>query len=107
MDLRLSLATTFVQSNDLFYAFAPAGLALFDGDAPLSGHVTAQLGLYDAGTEGDEEPGVGLAQVVRQPAPDTGPAGEGSVALVGASNDGYTYPAPSAILRVTVVPSAE
>ena len=47
---RLSLATMFVQSNDLFYAFDPAGLALFDamGNATL-GDVTASIDLWDCG----------------------------------------------------------
>jgi hypothetical protein len=102
---RLSLATMYVQSNDLFYALQPDGMALFDenGD-PVGGDVTGQVMLYDAGTEGDQEPGVGLDQAPRQSATDTGPAGEGSVTRVEGSNDGFRYPAPRDIIRVTVSP---
>ena len=64
---RLSFATMFIQSNDFFYAFAPEGLALFDdNDQPVRGDVTGQVMLYDAGTEVDQEPGVGLYQAPRQ-----------------------------------------
>jgi len=108
---RLSFATMYIQSNDLYYGFAPDGLALFDGmGTPVSGDVTAQVMLFDAGTEGDQLPGVGLDQAIRQSAPDTGPAGEGSVALVaddgsdGLLDDGYTYPPVADIIRVTITP---
>lgn len=47
-----SFATMFIQSNDLFYAFSPEGLALFDANGtPCTGDVTSELRLYDAGTE--------------------------------------------------------
>ena len=101
----LTFVTMYVQSNDLFYAFAPAGLALFDAeDEPVGGDVTGQVMLYDAGTEADQEPGVGLNQAPRQASADTGPQGEGSVVAVDGTNDGYSYPAPSEILRVTITP---
>lgn len=70
----LSLATMFVQSNDWFYAFSPIGLPLFQNGTPVSGDVTSQIALYDAGTEFDEYPGAGLFQVIRQPALNTGDA---------------------------------
>ena len=41
---------------------------------PISGDVTNQIHLYDAGTEYDQEPGVGDATGPRQPSPDFGPA---------------------------------
>ncbi|MEO7473942.1 MAG: DUF3179 domain-containing (seleno)protein, partial [Gemmatimonadales bacterium] len=56
---RLQLEAMFVQSNDWFYAFGNGGLDLFDGTTPISGDVTAQLALYDAGTEEDTAPGTG------------------------------------------------
>ena len=105
---RLSLATMHVQSNDLFYAFAPSGLALFnESNRPVSGDVTDQVRLYDAGTEGDQEPGVGLDQAPRQTGSDTGPPGEGRVERVDGSNDGYSYPAPNNTLRVTITPPSQ
>lgn len=99
---RLSLATMFVQSNDLFYAPDGTGIALFDANGmAFSGDVTAQLMLWDAGTEANEEPGVGLNQAPRQAGPDTGDDEAGTVALV---NDAYTYPDVSDIILVTVTP---
>ena len=69
----LSFATGFVQSNDLFYAPGPDGIALFpDGALPFSGDVTDMLMLWDAGTELNERPGSGLNQVMRQAGPNMG-----------------------------------
>jgi len=102
---RLSLATMYIQSNDLFYALPADGLPLFDGDQPIDRDVTGSVALYDAGTEGDQEPGVGLDQAPRQSSLDTGPDGEGSLSQVtGGSNDGFNYPATSSIIQVTVSP---
>ncbi len=101
---RLNLATMYVQSNDLYYAFSPEGLDLFPDGTAVSGDVTDRLSLYDAGTEGDQEPGVGPFQVIRQPAPDTGPAGEGENIRIGdgGENDGFSYPPNAEIIRVTI-----
>ena len=69
----LSFATGFVQSNDLFYAPGPDGIALFpDGALPFSGDVTDMLMLWDAGTELNERPGSGLNQVLGQAGPNMG-----------------------------------
>jgi hypothetical protein len=104
---RFNFATMFVQSNDLYYATAPEGLPLFDASGiPISGDVTAQIALYDAGTEQDEEPGVGLNQVIRQAAVNTGGPGEGTIVRLGdgGSNDGFMYPPNAQIIRVTITP---
>ena len=101
---RLSLATMYIQSNDLFLTFAGEGLALFDGTTPVSGDVSDQVRLYDAGTEVDEEPGVGLNQAPRQPAPDTGASENGTLTRVTGSDDGFEYAAPSEVIRITVTP---
>ncbi len=64
---RLSLASMFVQSNDLFVSPNSDGIALFDSGArPTSGHVTGQLTLWDASTERNEPPGMGPNQAPRQ-----------------------------------------
>jgi hypothetical protein len=69
----LTFATMFVQSNDWFFAPGPDGIALFDEDGnPLSGDVTDQILLWDAGTEADQTPGEGADQAPRQAGPDTG-----------------------------------
>ncbi|MFK7844593.1 MAG: spondin domain-containing protein, partial [Rhodothermales bacterium] len=100
----LSFATMFIQSNDLFYAPAGAGMPLFDGETPVEGDVTASVALWDAGTEVDEEPGVGPNQAPRQSGPDTGDDEAGVIVEVMGMNDGFTYPENSSIVRVTVTP---
>ncbi|MEM1126822.1 MAG: spondin domain-containing protein [Bacteroidota bacterium] len=102
----LSFATMFVQSNDLFYAFQPQGLRLFPGGNPISGDVTDQLELWDAGTEVDEEPGIGLNQAPRQTGPDMGDDENGVIVEIpnGGMNDGFTYPTRDQVIRVTVTP---
>lgn len=99
----LSFATMFIQSNDFFYGFRPQGLALFseDGDA-VDGNVTQRVYLYDAGTEVDEEPGVGPNQAPRQSGPNTGADENGVVVRVEEENDGFSYPPVRAIIRVTI-----
>ena len=98
---RLSFATMFVQSNDLFYAPDGAGIALFNSDGtPMSGDVTALVMLWDAGTEVNQEPGVGPDQAPRQAGPNTGPAEGGAVQIV---SDEFSYPDTSATIRVTIM----
>jgi hypothetical protein len=101
---RLSFATMFVQSNDLFYAPDDEGIALFDGEDPLDGDVTIAVGLWDAGTERNEEPGLGENQAPRQSGPDTGPSEDEPVRLVTDVGDGYAYPYTSEVIRVTRTP---
>ena len=99
----LSFATMFVQSNDLFVGPGESGIALFDMDgmAMMGMHdVTADMDLWDAGTEANEEPGVGGDQAPRQSGPNTGiPEVDGTVRIV---DDGYTYPDVSALVKVTI-----
>ena len=100
-DDKLSFALMYVQSNDLFISPGEAGISLFNNTQPITGDVTSQLQLWDAGTEVNEEPGVGLNQPIRQSGANTGPVENGMVKLV---NDGFTYSALTDIIRVTVTP---
>lgn len=77
---RLYLAMMFGQSNDLFYAPGDEGIALFDpkGNA-VTGDITDQLLLWDAGTEVNEEVGVGPNQAPRQKMANSGPTEKGVV----------------------------
>lgn len=101
---RLTLAMMFGQSNDLFYAPGAEAIALFDAKGmPLTVDVTRSLQLWDAGTEVNEEAGLGPNQAPRQPGPNTGPAENGVVRLV---KDRFTYPAVNEVLRVTIKPTA-
>jgi len=99
---KLSFTTMFGQSNDLFYAPSENGIPLFDRSGkPISGEITSQVLFWDAGTEVNEEPGVGKYQAPRQPAPNTGPDEHGVVRLV---HDPFTYPATAEVIRVTITP---
>ena len=69
---RLSFATMFVQSNDFFYAPAVNGIELFNGSDQVTGDVTSQIKLWDAGTEVNQEPGLGVDQAPRQGGANTG-----------------------------------
>jgi hypothetical protein len=100
---RLSFATMFGMSDDWFFAAPPEGIALFDAwDQPISGDVSDQIGIFDAGTEINEELAIGPDTAPQQPAADTGPADPiDQVRAVPASE----YPTPaSAHLRVTITP---
>jgi hypothetical protein len=97
----LSLAWMFGQSNDLFYS-NQRPIALFAGGKPVSGDMTSQVSLWDAGTEVNEEPGLGPNQAPRQQSPDAGTAERQSIAHV---RDRYNYPRVGQVLRMTITPS--
>src|ERR1700751_697518 len=104
---RLTIATMFAQSNDLFYAPREEGIALFDANGkPISGDVTSQILLWDAGTEVNEEPGLGSNQAPLQPAPHTGPAEHDVVKAISEATDGFHYPTVAEVLRVTITPGS-
>jgi len=98
----LNFATMFAQSNDIFIGPNSWGIPLFTSNkTPISGDVSMYLHLWDAGTEVNEEPGVGPNQAPRQSAPNTGVEENGVVHMV---NDNYIYPAVTDMIRVTVTP---
>jgi hypothetical protein len=97
---KLTLAQMFGQSNDLFYAPDSKGIDLFDKNgSPISGDITSQIRLWDAGTEVNQEPGFGSDQAPRQHAPNTGAEEHNAI---GAVNDGFTYPSVDQVLKVTI-----
>jgi hypothetical protein len=98
----LSLAWMFGQSNDLFYS-NDRPIPLFTGGRPVSGDMTTRLSLWDAGTEVNEEPGLGPHQGPRQKSPDAGQPEKQPVAHV---RDGFTYPATTQVLRLSITPQA-
>lgn len=99
--MRLTLVTMFGQSNDYFYA-TERPVELFDAAGePLSGDITARFALYDAGTEVNQEAGVGSDQAPRQKAPNTGAVENGVVHM--AKGDTF-YAKTAQLFRVTVTP---
>jgi len=99
---RLSLSLMMGQSNDWFYAPAEAGIELFKNGAAISGDITSQMIMWDAGTEANQEPGIGPDQGPRQKAPNTGKAENGVVHKI---QDGKVYSQASRVMRVTVTPA--
>lgn len=99
----LSFAAMLVQSNDLFIGTGTMGIKLFEtnGNA-VTGDITSMLYLWDAGTEVNEEPGIGHNQAPRQSGADTGASENGTVVKIGDINDGYVYPAVSNMVKVTI-----
>ena len=96
----LSFATMLVQSNDLFLSPNTMGIQLFNNSGTaINGDITHLLSIWDAGTEVNEEPGIGLYQAPRQSGPDMGLDENGNVRLV---NDMFNYPDLSNIIRVTI-----
>jgi hypothetical protein len=99
--MKLTLVTMFGQSNDYFYATGQP-VELFDAAGePLNGDITARFALYDAGTEVNQEAGVGRDQAPRQKAPNTGAAENGVVRV--AQGDSFYAKTPQ-LFRVTVTP---
>ena len=90
-------------TNDVFFGPGDTGIALFDSHGqPVTGDVTDQIRLWDAGTEGNEEPGIGPNTVTNQLAPNTGTKGEGKVQLLSDIGDGFSYPMVNAVLKVSI-----
>ncbi|MBI1852492.1 MAG: spondin domain-containing protein [Planctomycetes bacterium] len=101
----LMIAMMFGQSNDLFLSPKEHGISLFDTSGkPISGDVTSQFYLWDAGTEVNEEPGLGPNQGPRQKAANTGPTEKEPVQLVADRHDGFTYPLVKDVIKVTISP---
>ncbi len=101
---KVSLATMFIPSNDLFFSPDEQGVDLFDAQGmPIAGDITQSFSLWDAGTEENEEPGVGPNQAQRQSGANTGPADSNT--LVRMVSDAFTYPATEAVIRVTINPA--
>lgn len=109
---RLSFATMFVQSNDLFYAPRGHGIPLFlRGRRPISGDVTRFVKLWDAGTEVNQEPGIGLDQAPRQEGPDTGETERKRILPVyvqgylgHSDSEMFKYPSTNEVIKVTITP---
>ncbi len=107
---RLAFAAMFGQSNDWFFAPAADGIALYDEGTPISGDVTDQVLLWDAGTEVNEEPAVGPHTGPRQSTSTDGPGApdpDANVRVVPETvtlTDGTSFerPAVSDMIRVTI-----
>jgi len=102
---RLSFASMFVPSNDLFFAPGAEGIILWpEGGEPVEGDVTDSVDLWDAGTEPNAQPGRSPDQAPAQDSPDQGADEGGVVRPLSAVEDGFDYPAVGDTVRVTLSP---
>jgi hypothetical protein len=99
---RLSMTLMMGESNDWFYAPAESGIELFKNGKAISGDISSQIAMWDAGTEIDQEPGIGSDQGPRQKAPNTGKAENGVVRKV---QDGKSYSQAPSVMRITITPA--
>ena len=102
--MKLFMTQMFGQSNDWFYAPGANGIALFDAKGmPVSGDITDQLYLWNAGTEKDEEIGIGPNQGPRQKGLNTGEDEHGVVHRV---KDERWTGRNREFFRITITPEA-
>jgi hypothetical protein len=102
--MKLFMTQMFGQSNDWFYAPGANGIALFDTRGnPVSGDITDQFYLWDAGTEKDEEIGIGPNQGPRQKGTNTGEDEKGVVHRV---KDERWAGRNKEFFRITITPEA-
>jgi hypothetical protein len=99
---RLSLTLMMGQSNDWFYAPRESGIELYKNGKTTSGDITSQISMWDAGTEVNEEPGIGPNQGPRQKAANTGKEENATVHKI---QDGKAYSKPSEVMRITINPA--
>jgi hypothetical protein len=91
-----------MQSNDVIYGPRDGRIDLFDADGrPVNGDISAALGIFDAGTEQNEDPKSGPNVGLNQAGLNTGTPEQ---APVRAPDDGFAYPAPARVLKVTIQP---
>lgn len=102
---RLSITTMMGQSNDWFYAPNESGIELFKNGKAVSGDITSQIILWDAGTEVNQEPGIGPDQGPRQKAPNTGEAENAVVRNAKDVKYGPAFSKVSSVMRVTLTPA--
>jgi len=103
---KLGFVTMFIPSNDWFYTPTDAdnSLDLFTGGQPFSGEVAAaDIAIWDAGTEIDEEPGTGIYQVQRQSESNSGPA-DPDTRVSSLTGRGQSVSLNGPVLRVTITP---
>lgn len=98
----LTFATMYIQSNDVYLAPGASGIPLFQGEMPVSGEVSDQVDLYDAGTEVNERPGFGPNQAPRQSDPGEGMDEGGTVRSLTNVMDGFEYQSASETIRVSI-----
>ena len=91
----LSFASMLGKSNDEFLSPGDMGIRLFNGSTAISGDITNQIMLWDAGTEVNEYPGAGIHE--------GGNGGIDESQDVMTVNDGFMWPAANQVIKVTIM----
>jgi hypothetical protein len=96
---RLTFATMYGWSNDLFFAPANPGIKLYNDDGtPITGDVSAQIKLWDNGTRVNQVPGSAVMH------PGTAETSVKNIKEVSGTDDyGNTYLPASQLMQVTLV----
>jgi hypothetical protein len=104
--MKLSFASMYVPSNDVFVSPGSDGISLWPMDGePIEGDVTDEVRLWDAGTEPNAEPpGQGSDQAPAQDSPDQGDDEDAVVRPLSDVDDGYQYPDVTNLVKVTLTP---
>lgn len=95
---RLTFATMYGWSNDLFFAPANPGIELYNTDGtPKTGDVSSQIKLWDNGTRVNQAPGMAVVH------PGTAEASAKNVKEVAGTDDfGHNYLAASQLMKVSL-----
>jgi hypothetical protein len=95
---RLTFATMYGWSNDLFFAPANPGIKLYNDDgSPITGDVSAQIKLWDNGTRVNQKPGSTVMH------PGTAESSPKNIKEVSGTDDyGNTYLAASQLMQVSL-----
>jgi hypothetical protein len=104
----LTFASTLIESNDWFFGVDPGGIPLYVDGKQMVGDITSYVRLWDAGTELNQELGVGNATCANQPTRDYGaPDPDSRVRLVTETSIGGSIVPPiNAMIRVTLAKGA-
>lgn len=95
---RLSFATMYGWSNDLFFATDSTGIKLYQDDGtPITGDVSAQIKLWDNGTRVNQKPGKNVTH------PGTAESATRNIKEVNGTDDyGNTYVAVTKLMKVSL-----
>lgn len=95
---RLTFATMYGWSNDLFFAPENPGIKLYDDDgSPITGDVSSQVKLWDNGTRANQDPGSAITH------PGTAEATVKNIEEVDGTDDyGHAYLAASELMKLSL-----
>ncbi|HVH97208.1 MAG TPA: spondin domain-containing protein [Enhygromyxa sp.] len=106
----LSFVSGYLATNDKFVASTELGIPLFDEDGVArTGELDWALGLFDAGTEVDEPPGLGANQFERQSRRGAGLDENEIVREIYGEWNGWEYPRAGQIIgvRIDLIPQSK